>query len=1688
MADWREQDDGPLDVRPPKMPDAGDSSAAKDQRWRSKLKPTVARSSAQTSTSSWKMSPEAEPPLSAGSAWKWTKVFLMSVLACGLTFLLIYELFFAPGKLPLHVLAVNKYQRILELFENPLAASQLKQIETINTRYISSNVFPEPAIDQQLHSLGEVDWKFQGTNPLEKLGDPVTAWYVNSYAKVTPEGIWLYHGQIEDLFADERALVDLKQVLENFVQAVAKKPHAYSWVILDLRLPSVAGGLGNMNPCWRTAATTVLERMDPQLRKRLIVTLPADDGQASWLAPEYSASFFGHHIFKLLDAPRRGAWYRRIWRGALSLEEFRNRLHDEVSTDVANHRVAIQTPVWLPAENLQEYQSMGLVAGNRAYYSSVAMEYGNQIEKLDQYWKKFSKYTSAFHWDPVGYAKVESQLLAMEELVLHSPGSFGAAAMRVDDALDKLYCPPVEMNVSLIEDDQRRDFYKHMSDSMMLSAPNAQLLDPDFWKKPDSEPPKPLELTAEVDKQRLVWQVYLNRAVAGGKERQDAFTKARLTDALRWVDPGLVEASSVAAGRVPIEIYLLQRMLIDIDWEANSENQQSWRPDACAQAIQTFDVLQRLGTQPDPEIDCWISTRIGQWEPEFLRSLDQLLAGQYQQADRELKKLHMSLGELHAQAETWAREAAASRELLYLAPHLLGWLLKESQITEDLTAVRQQLEELGVAFNQCLGIRQVLLQADARNSLTVESESLSKDQWLSARIERLKNAVRRYVQNDTGLKQTAAAARSPQTFRRNRIALECPLLEWRERVDLHDRVVAFLNSEAVVLGTTASASSNTGSAQPGESGREVMSVAQLFFDQIDDLKLPDIWKAGLGGDGRFALHAKLYDAQGREHLAKQDGLRMFSWLAGDMPSLRSSPLEPVTELLAGPRNRWAELEFERCCRQVERLAQAGWGNRKIPDASEKQWNYFYFGQLADQYLQALDRNPMQTKLSSAKAKVERQLGETVSNLQSLQVRIGQEHQRLPQEEQEMQVPIAVSGLPANSVAAVYLGTPGAVHQWHPQEPRRVEAFAPQPPAPSNGEALKSVEDLQVAGDRTKLLSTDHWKGKTKLPSCTLAWRGNYRSNELDWSSDSEVPIHIEFESQLNNNAVIRVEAADKPPLIDFALLLDCSGSMSEVIEVPLEGGGSAKRKIFDIVRDDVLRVLAELQRSHQKRDAVVRVGLMLFGLAAAQFENLDPADWQQFERSASTSATKKEGFGRFYATGFQELTEARRESLQQIISSLEPSTDTPLYDAILQACNLFKKYSSEGAQKVIYVFSDGANYVNTGSPYRQTSKHVEDEFKGASSKVALDIFHYDFFDKFSKNYQDKWKKEHVEGKKELENLDRASASVRYHESANHLRLANEVIERLPRATYEVQGNNSTASYSSTPIINGREFTVSQDSLPGRFVVIARRPSGTEITTSVALCGGEKIRLKLAGTDGDSRFDYPVFDPVSAAEKSGWRDVQPLQRQGAGFTSDAWWMNDFANPLRFKWAFRAKQSRDFTARPQFVLGLIEALPSGSLPGDVVPIADCSFLPDQHYPLLSLGPIPPLDPGYQKINVKLWVADSFPTELRPLPLQNEQYIDVPFDRERVRIRLSRSGSMVTAQVNYKAAPAVDRVFVVSRNIRQASRKYFPMHDEHTLTLSNGLADAEIFVITSDQLKQLVGKGTITQIELDGIPPRR
>lgn len=1638
MSDWRGGNEkggrkSPEDRTPRKLPVIPplEKSPSESKDWRAKSKRSVAGSSA--GERSW-TGGTASPAPKTFILKKSAIVGFLGLIIFGSIITFVVVILRRNPKLPLIVSASRVYS-VRDLGENAYSSQTLQLGKTIPLNNISPSI-PNPTFQEQfLKEVGRNEnWiksysemkstglassgSFQGGGP----GKNITAYFVSCYiARATDSEAseWLLVAENEDPYgskSDQRGLP-----IGKFLERVAKqtKPRCFAWVALDVKQPSVVANLGDLAFPFH-AFEQAFRGLESALQDKLILTLPCDEAQESWMAPEFSNSVFAHYFFQGIVSGFGSS------EKVFTLEAFEHQLSDNVRRWVAMHRVAHQTPKFLMSENtvkrkssIRLFETTGVKKDDFVATGTSKQQLADKFQQIDKLWEDFAKLRSCSRWDPLAYAEIESQLILMEDLAENnaSPTVWSEYLDQAGQNLDKLKASAMFARRASLVEAKSHSLVRpcNFFSSGVLAESNASetpwLSNPPFWQSgaqgTGSDPNPELAKLPRNDRCLQVWSVmekYAKANEASGWAR--AFTKVKMASALAYI--GSPEGNDDTEW---LEIQILKILLDEIDWENATEKSFSEASEAVAKSIAAFSELQGIASSPNAELSWWTEQRLMGLDREFLQAFDHLIANQFDLCIKKLATLESPLLGLRTMKDQ-LDAGMESRDLAFgMAPHALAALMRLHRYvagtsTKDPTRSESQFEtlakELGDAIRIAVETKNFLLNPDT----AVIPLSIGPNVKLDAVISEL---------NTEFASQKVLAKRDAETIRNCRIALRWPMLPVETRKEFHSQLASYYEKVKEEPRTNSNPTGdNREDAITEISHRTPRRIADVFKSRLKDIRESDWFATIAERDLRVGLETRFPGSP--PSLAKELWRAIYN--TNYSARIQAGAYGQRASADCVNENEWpwnAVVQFQRLSQanynrvQIQRLFLSRWGDG---DLNAPRNNKYFFQRIANQYQRPRDilsPFPLASKAIDTDPESLNRLEEQACHeIKDIELRLSAtavESGAIPERWSKVRVDLKTQ--PWQAMAAIKLGRPL------------------RKPFSASSKKLAQSLSLDQPSSSSELQLPTESVGEDKL---SLSLRGHFH----DYPIPSPTPknsYQITFERVARKDSTLQVTAKNSEPITVW-ILLDCSASMKE-------SHADAKKTVSSLLR--------EIQNLNMTGENPVQVGLIPFGLKLRKSKGEDPNMSIQL---ASSIGLKDHPIGdQIFYSDIERGSDMSK--IESIVRSgiVGPSGCTPLYDAIYVACQL----QLDGRTRIVVV-SDGSNDVPVPEPndpadyiyYKGKNKdylNVIEEIK--QSKASLFVFQFkndNYFRGLELDARDQAKKSNDELATLLRRLSEIGKTKRdtkflYNDFSE---ATQDLLASFPRSKVRVLADDT----QSRLIAEGRfgeEIKIPYDGVP-YWAVAEVESMGDSVLqkqrAKVWITGNQKLELRYRSDINE--LNFMEFDLETNASYFNM-----------GFDTSDTGLSLFARPipepsggskreLIMETAIRGKspesERRIFTVPPKFAVGLLKPF-SGDVSRTYL-LCDVDYLSRTHYPVLRF-PLVPWGQNKQwfskQMDFEVWLSDEVPDKAMRVPLGPKASTVV----QDGRVHCIRSDNRVSVTVKSNDD---DRLFVYCPEA-QSARRTFP-----------------------------------------------
>ena len=1579
-------------------------------------------------------------------------------------------------KLPL-IVSVSKLYSVRDLGENAFSSQTLELGKSIPTNNIFPTIPTDSFQEQFLKEVGRNEnWvksysdmkstglassgSFQGGGP----GKNITAYFVSCFitrATDSDANEWLMIAENEDpygLKGDQRGLP-----IGTFLKRVAEqtKPRCFAWIVLDVKQPPIVANLGDLAFPFH-AFEQAFRDLESALQDRLILSLPCDEAQESWMAPEFSNSVFAHYFFQGIVSGFGKS--ERIF----TLEAFEQQLSDNVRRWVAMHRVAHQTPKFLMSENtlkrkasIKLFETTGVKKQSFVATGTSKQELLDKFQQLDKHWENFAKLRACSRWDPLAYAEIESQLILMEDLAENnaSPAVWPEYLKQVELNIEKLRASATfSRRASLVEAKSNSlvrpcNFFSSGILAESNSAETPWMSNPLFWQSASQgttvDPKQEIAKLSRNDRCLQVWSVMQKFAEANDASGWSrAFTKDKMSSSLAYI--GAIEGNDETEW---LEIQILKILLDEIDWENASEKSATEANAAIAKSIAAFSEIQGIAASPNAELSWWTEQRLTELDRDFLQAFDLLIANQFDLCLQKLSKLESPMAGL-TKLKNQLEAGMESRDRAFgIAPHALVALMRLHRYVAD-SSVKDQArtesqfeklaKDLGDAVRTAVETKNFLLNPDAADIPSTIGPNAKLDSVTSEL-------------NKEFASQKVLAKRDAETIRNCRIALRWPMLSVDTRKEFHSQLANYyekikeeprFNSDATGLQLEDSITAI--------SHRSPRTIADVFKSRLKEIRESDLFATIAERDLRIDLSSRFPSSPTSQ--AKELWRDIYN--TNYSARIQSGAYGQRASAKCVKENEWpwnAVAQFQRLSQanynrmQIQRLFMSRWGDG---DLNAPRNDKYFFQRIANQYERPRDLlSPFPVASRAIETDPEalnRLESQAYREIKDIELRLSAtaaESGAIPDRSTKMRIDLKTQ--PWEAMAAIKLGRP--FRKPFSSSPREMSQSLSLDKASSSREVKLPTESL----------------GEDKL---SLSLRGHFHDYPIPLPTPKN-SYQVSFDIAAKMESTLYVTAKISDPITVW-ILLDCSASMKETHK-------EAKKT--------VLSLLSEIQKN-MKGENPVHVGLMPFGLRLKRTKDEDPNVSVQL---ANSIGLKESLIGdQIFHTEIERGGDLSR--IENIVGSgiVSPSGCTPLYDAIYAACTLQPDRKSR-----IVVVSDGSNDVPTPEPgddpkhifYKGKNKDylsVFREFKSSRASLFVFQFRNDAYFRDADTYvREQAKRANADLEKLIGLLADIGKSKRdtkflYNDFNEATR---DLLASFPRSKVRITADDKQARQIAEGQF-GEQIVIPYNGIPYWAVVEIESMGDSTLQkqrAKVWITGNQKLELQYSSDRNE--LDFIDFD--SEMNASYYNIRFESSDPGLGLLArpipDP---NGGKRELIMEAAIRGKSTdserRNFTIPPKFVVGLLK--PFG---GDVSRsyfLSDVDFVARTHYPIMRF-PLVPWGLNKQwfskQVDFEIWLSDAVPSKAVRVPLAAKESMVL----QDGRVHCIRSDNRVTVTVK---SGDDDRLFVYCP-AAQSARRTYPDEttsqetetERHEFELSGSHDDpVDVFLFRLSDLRDGTSRGEI------------
>ncbi len=1654
MSDWRggDKDDKrrrdnkpkskPLPVILPKQaaPSSGTRPINKDWRGNTKSSSSVPAEGERTWTGA-----KREKAASTSGLKKSILVGLLGLAISSLFIAFVLPLFLRNPELPV-VISITGTHASDDIGENPFGQQTIKQLQ--DAKPPSLNIISSTeASDQFLREVkANEEWakNFNGTTRLASSGKitgagpgkNVIVYFVSCFVaradsngKQTDE--WVLLSRDDDPYWQPSKNSDAPLPISQFLERIAKQTSvgSYAWIVLDVKPPTVVTNLGDLEFSVE-AFEGPFRSLDKQLQDRLILSLPCDQSQESWMAPEFSSSVFAHFFWQGIASGFETE------RGIVTLKDFEPKLIQKVQEWVALNRFARQTPIFLMSEATEKSKKdiKLLDMAGKPYgmppSATRKEDVGSKFRELDELWKRFYQLRNCMRWEPMRYAKIESQLIQMEELgECNAQNKWEDFRKRVDSDIKNLERDTkFKRSVSLIESRQHSLVRPGVFDTDVLedrkSRATPWIVNPtDTNSKPKE--PDPRSATPRDVRCLQVWNFLESEAKSGNAGVwEKTLRKTHLSQCLVYCDLQKEQGRNEW-----LEIQVL-RIVLDA---MKSEDDSSKSCEAIARTIGTFSDLSEIAFDPIAELSRWTKNQLIDLDKQFLKAFDLLVANQFDQCIQELKKMQNGITKLKVDFDTWKEAMATRDEVLWITPHFLAALMRDYRYSPKPQEILQATRELRTVLNDAVLIRDSLEDADRPVNSLSSRPSITRQE-----LDKLKAKL-----NQEFVELANQTVGDAETIPRIRMALRWPLLPFELREKFH----AQLTKLYFVVRSAGVGVSDVKFRSPS-------LVATEFCKGLDDRKGKSFYQSISSNDPRLSSLEMISKDASKELSSEPSkivpaiyGVSYLTRMISNSFGQRAAASRPRDEDWRWPWNSATQFNQINTAYynqlQSERLCLARWGDGNLGTAQPLGLLYFERlekeFELSSQLLRNYDQaNPISRKLEMAHAEYKKN---SVEEVKQIGVTIPALEQGI-----ESSVPVSLESKVWEAIATLSVHRDEKMDRLSFSNRTKNRSASVQMDGTDKNVNVIMDSSLFAIGDKLR-----------------ISVRGNYRESPVVAKDDTN-SYSIRFQRPTNKPSTILVKAKSDP--ITLWVLLDCSGSMTF-------------NNIHEKARGAATNLLKHIQELNESGECPINVGLIVFG--------------RQPDDNVPSELTQCRIGNQIFKSRIKTGSEISDLITLVQNPWVEPSGCTPLYDAIYTACEGVKADGrnwivviSDGSNDV-NLLPAGEKEINKYYITNGGNKNSNQlKKKLIDSRSTLFVGQYDN-ERFYKEavgqdgtllYKNAEKSTEIaEANKDLRKLMEEIALQKLGQANSQLfykdfeRLEADLIDKLPYSTVTVESNGQT--------IEGRfgkniELQVKE---PIDATVKIQSFFGQTASTKISLVGGEGLKFiysDIAGLDC-IKFNDDSKTPGRGTDfsqmQSGMENRLRVFAKCTPHSDSSMYQLALQVAIRGTAAENIEQKL-FTRRPEFVLAAIKT--AGGGPETSTLISDSGFLPMTHYPILLFPNIPwKQDDKWlsEQIDVDVWMANELPEKAKKISLKSRDQQEL-FDKI---ISCKRTGNDVTVKIQSRNA---DRFFVICNSAKASTRTIVEGKEtEAKFELQEGdEKPVELVVIKESDLKQSVQQGNV------------
>ncbi len=1359
---------------------------------------------------------------------------------------------------------------------------------------------------------------------------------------------WVLLTKDDDPYNGSNGKFTISLLLERIASQTADG--SYAFVVMDVKTPIVVSNLGDLEfP--HEAFDKAFKGLEPKLQKRLVVCLPCDVGQESWIAPEFSSSVFSHFFWKGVTTGFNNS--KNKW----SILEFQNSLKDQVSNWVARYRYAKQTPTFLmdpeTERRIKDVLFVETSGGEFNMQSGVNLKsvLKARYRTLEKLWDDYSTLEHCLHTNPLRHATMESGLIQMEDIAEYaSESAWNEFESRIQELIKKLKdLAKFDRRVSLVEFGMHSKFFG--GPSVFIEPADAHCL--------------------------KVWEELEKAAMSNDKE---TWTKKFNNAALLTT----IKAYELDPNRVQFE--WIEVRLLKLIHEAISDNDA--KPPKAVEAIAgLFTMYSNLNTiafEPRLELSKWTEKKVIALDKLFSECFDHFFANDFDACVEKLKPMQWDYKALSEEFNKLKQAMKTRDEVFRLAPHLLASQMRMSRHVDDAKSLFAS--DIASLLHDAFDIRDSMVDDLATvGNLSLKPEAESKLKGLTSRL------------NEAFEKIASNAETDPGTIPMRRIALRWPLIPKELRSKLHDQLVNLYEAKKEDGQNSDATKSERSSLTPSSVGSEFLSKLHKVGSNLEVNE--GYYERLVRNDPRYSILKVDADTDSNPDSTsvkqriyrKSYETRMLASSFGQ----RATTHRTERLLLSWPWNSPDQLQAVNEALynhvQAERLFITRWGDGDL-DAPTVEGLYF------ERML--AERGSVSKSFNTSPLLVLKDFEQARSISKELENSYSEILKKAQDEVKRLRIVASSFGtnVGENDSAPVSLTlTPNdwdafatvSVHE--DRKPDRIHFSNFDKSKKSIGFQLKNGELIPTLKLDPRLI------GK----QLRLSVRGHYRKIPLI-IADPGKTFHITMDRPIEP-AKVRVKANNDDP-ITLWVLLDCSGSM-EHKEIHSQAKSTASRlleRVMKLKENIHVGFIAFGRKPDSNIPTILKkssIGEQIFKSALKKEDEIT-----ELIELVESPWIKPSGCTPLYDAIYTACSESKKDGRNWIVVISDGSNDLDLYDPSFPPDDPLGKnypiyyYHKNGNKSVHEIEKEVLNSKSSLVVYQFSNDAFYREKKDENGKLIFDKARIDKVAAANRELQTL-----------MENISPKNAVAMKSELfySSFETLERDLIGSLPVSTISIESQGKTLSqgkFSEDIPVNLIKSTKAK--------VWVNRGEKKLDEFSISLSGGEKLEFKYSDIRGLTVIPYkddPNFGNSVKMTTDGVSKSNVYVKASPALSAP--YRLDIQLSLRGDVVGTVEQ-KTFTHRPSFVVAAIR--PKDTSLNKAFWVSDHKFRRETHYPIVQLPDFPWQQDNQwrsEEVDMEVWMSDEVPSGAVKVSLKPG---DPPKEEMESKFRCVRTNNQVTVSI--------------------------------------------------------------------------